>query len=578
MQAYDKAGSRFNRAKEKIKVIRAQLNENDRILIVPAQQPEQILNDSLQLASLAVSYGAVDWRNCLKIANNYFQMNPNYNKDLFIVSDFQFHESLFKSALAELKEVKIYLINIHDHSINNVSIDSLMIRNKIFEIGKTMNLDVIVRNSSPDRIDNTELHLFIDQQRMAYQKFSLQALERRIITLSCQIKSSPKLEGYVELSDDDLNGDNRYYFALTLPDSIRVLVVDESRSLYLETAFKSIERNTSIRVTREKYSSWAGKRFEHFQVLFLSDFAGIPAVLLNRLNAFLSQGGSLILMPGERIEIPEFKSLCNQLNLDIFPSELKEVSPDGDFYSLKSGDWQQPVFSDIFRNEYTDLSNPGFSKYFKISPGSSTDVLISFNTGDPFVLNVTRDRRSIFIICSYIDDHWTDFQFKGTFLPLLLRLLLMGATNVDQLNQTLTIGQSAPLRFILPEDFRELFLKSTEGDITKIITPLSSTGIILDPRSIRVPGNYKLYSDAHELSTLSVNACTRALVPPFINTQQLIDSLDTAYLIPEDSDLVKIINENRTGIELFNALILLVFLTIFLEIVLIKSIEGTKIF
>lgn len=578
MQAYDKAGSRFKRAKDKIALIRSQFNENDNVLIFPAQQPEKILTDSIQLAALPFAYCGADWNRSLQTAEEYFLAKPNFNRDLFIISDFQFHESLLAPALQKLKNIKIYLVNIFDQSINNVSIDTLLIKNKIFEVGKTLNLDVSVHNSSPFPNDNTELHLFIDKQRLAFQKFSLQAFEKKNISLACLFKADQKLEGYVELSDDDLAGDNRYYFALTLPDSVRVLFVDDKNSPYLDAAFNSIETNTSIRFNREKYTSWAGKRFEQFQVLFLSNLVNVPAVLINRLKTFLEQGGSLIFLPGERTDMPEFNKICAELGLDFYLSEIKATSAAGDYYTLKSTDWQQPIFSDIFRNATTNLSGPFFYKYFKVISGAENDVLISFNTGDPFIVSVSDRQRSVFLICSYIDDSWTDFQYKGTFVPLLLRLILLGAANVDQLNQSLTIGRTAVFQFELPENYRDLYIKSADSEKIKIITDLNSSKIILDPHTIQIPGNYKLYTDAKELSTISVNAGTASLLPPYPELQDLAGSLPAGRLIQEDDDLAEIVRENRSGIELFNVLIFLVIITLGIEIALIKSIEGTKIF
>jgi hypothetical protein len=282
-------------------------------------------------------------------------------------------------------------------------------------------------------------------------------------------------------------------------------------------------------------------------------------------------------MPGDRLNLSEFNNLVNKLDLDFSLTERKETNAPGEYFSLKSGDWQQPVFADMFRNEATDLSNPVFSKYFKVIPGSNSDILITFNTGDPFILTASGNQQSVFLICSYIDDAWTDFQYKGTFLPLLLRILLLGASNVDQLNQSLTIGQPAVFRFNLSKNYGELFIQSAAGDKTKLIRAPDSEGIILDRQSIQIPGNYKLYSDATELSTISVNAETRGLIPPYLDLQDMIEGLDHCYLVKENDDLVKMIREHRSGIELYNLLIFLVIITLFIEIILIKSIEGTKI-
>jgi hypothetical protein len=121
-------------------------------------------------------------------------------------------------------------------------------------------------------------------------------------------------------------------------------------------------------------------------------------------------------------------------------------------------------------------------------------------------------------------------------------------------------------------------MKSADSDKIKIITDLHSGAIILDPYSIQVPGNYKLCTEANELSTISVNAGTKGLLPPYLDLQDLAKSLATGQLVHEKDDLAEIVRENRSGIELFNVLIFLVIITLGLEIALIKSIEGTKIF
>jgi hypothetical protein len=577
MQAYDKAGSRFNRAKDKLISLRSAFNTTDNVVVFSAHEPENTLTDSVQIAAVSCSYGRVDWQQCLEMARQHFQNHPNYNQDLFIISDFQFHYPAFESALAKLESIRIHLLNIFNQRINNISIDSLLIKNKIFEVGKPLNIDVMVHNSSPYQNDNIELHLFINGQRHAYQKFNLQAAEIKTIALSCQLKGDSQLVGYVELNDDDLPADNRYYFSLNLPDSIHVLYVDDSISSHFDAALNALELNTNIRITREKYVSWAGKRFDHFQIIFLSNLATVPAVLLNRLKSFLDQGGSLILMPGDRTDIPEFNRICHELNFNFTLSEIKTVSQNGEYYSLRASDWNQPIFSDMFRKSATDLSNPIFTKYFKIRPGTSNEILLSFNTGDPFILNSPSNKRSVFLICSYIDDPWTDFQYKGTFLPLLLRMLLLAATNADYLNQSLVIDQPMFLRIKVPENAQELSITSSAGEKTKIINPLNNSRIVLDNHILSLPGNYTLYCDNQELSTISVNADTRSLIPPYINLDILHRDIPNLNILNENDDLIQSVTEQRAGIELFNLLILLVLVTLLAETGLIKLIEGGKI-
>jgi len=577
MQVYDKSGNRFNRAKEKLMQIRAQYTDTDQILVLPAQDPERILSDSAAISTLLCSYTVADWRYSVEIAYRYFISHPNINKDLYILSDFQFHDPSFPETLKQLENIRLHLVHILHGMTTNISIDTVMIRNKIFETGQPVHLDVSLHNSSNVRCDDRDIHLFLQEQRIAYQKVSLEPLESKIIPLSFQLKNDQKLQGYVELGDDDLLADNRYYFAVQVPDQINVLFVEDQISQYFDAALNSIDLNTNLNITREKYTSWARQRFDDFQILFLSNLETLSPVLIQRLGTYSEQGGCIIFMPGDKTDISEFNRLCRNLNFNIQLNSIRQVAQSEEYFTLYPENWNQPVFSDIFRNTAVDLSNPHFYKYFQIHSDADYERILSFNTHEPFILRTINGNRSMFLITSSIDDLWTDLHYKGIFLPLMVRIFFLGSANPNRLNQSISISQEMLVHLKPPKNYRDFFIQSSDGIKNKIITRTRGAEIIFDLHTITTPGNYKLFADADELLTVAVNANPRSLIPPFIELKHVSSLSDHIDLIPENDDLSKIIDEQRSGTELGKFLVLLAVTILFLEIILVKKIEGQKI-
>jgi hypothetical protein len=577
MQGYDKAGNRFLRAREKGRLIRAQYRDTDRILIFSSQNPENILMDSVSIQALSCSYTSADWRYSIETARRFFISNPNINQDLFILSDFQFNDPFFSDALKSVEPARTHLVQIRDGKSANVSIDSMVIRNKIFEIGKPVQMDVSVHNSSGTRWDDMEIHLFLNDQRAAYQKVSLDPLENRVIPLSFLLRNNQRLQGYVEISDDDLLADNRYYFAVPVPDQLKVLFVENETYPYFDAALNTIDLHTNLKITREKYMSWARQPFDDFQILFLSNPSMVSPVLIQRLATYLDQGGCLFLMPGDKNEIPAFNQICQNLDFSIRLTSIREVAQREEFFTLNNENWNQPLFKDIFRNTAGDLSHPQFYKYFQVQTGGGYEEILTFNTHDPFILRSFRESGSVYLITSRMEDAWTDLHYKGIFLPLMVRLFLLGATNSSRLSQSMNISHHMTMYLKPPKNYRDFFILSSDGNKNKIINQARGSGITIDLETISNPGIYTLLADMEELMAIPVNADTRSLRPPFINPDNLSGKTNHLHLVTEKEDLAEMIHGQRTGIELGKLFFLLAVTVLFLELWLVKKTEGQKV-
>jgi hypothetical protein len=179
MHRYDKSGQRFNRAKSKAKTLLSQFDSDDKIFIMTTTNPDQLVGSNNILENIECSYKNSNWNLTLAHAMTLLDKYKNFNLELYIISDFQFKDKSFISNLDKYHGIRTYLIQVNSGEVVNVSIDSINIKSKIFEINKPILFDVFLSNTSREEINDLELHLFINEQRISYRTLDLRPLEKK---------------------------------------------------------------------------------------------------------------------------------------------------------------------------------------------------------------------------------------------------------------------------------------------------------------------------------------------------------------------------------------------------------------
>jgi len=573
MLRYDNSGQRFKRAKDKLNAVLNEFNSEDDVFVLTTHKPDKILTDIGSIHNLQCFYGNSKWLESLTHSIKLFDEHPNINKELIIISDFQFTNKNFEQILPQIPDVSIYLFQINSGEIINVSIDSLVIVNKIFEINKTIKLNVFVRNSSQDLVRDIELHLFIDDKRVAHQTFDLESQEKKVIPLSFQSKKYGKHQGYIEISDDDLMADNRFFFTIDIPAEINVLFVDDTPSSYILSAFSSINANSNINITTEHYSSWARQSFNDYNIIFISNPTILTAILLDRIKIFMDQGGTLIFMPGEETTINDLNKLLHKLRFDIDFRRLISSSSAEEYYTIKKPDIQHPMFEGLFVQEPVSFSQPKFFKYYEIAPRFAGEAVLSLNNNAPFLIYSHNQNGSLYILASYIDTDWSDLQYKGIFLPLLLRLFYFAAIN---LNTNFDSSPDDEIIYTLDKEIGqgEYHIVHAEGELQKIVPePIGSKSVFIIDQ-LNQPGNYTLMSGKDNVATFSINVDTRSLLSSTKDLKIHLSNNENITIFEEQENIEKILQLARYGQEIWQHLVILTLLISVIELIIIKKIEG----
>ena len=366
MSRYDEKGSLYIRAQSILTRLIEKFNSEDEIYIIRSGSPNKISNLQSALSEPNVSYVHGKWSTAFKEAKKLFAEHPNFNQELHIISDFQFHEETFNSQFADLSTVRVYLIQIGSETVSNTGIKNVEIKNQIFEANKPIQLDAQIISLSPDEVEPVEIHLFINQQRVAHQNISIEPMMTKSIPLSFSPKSPGNLSGYVEINDDDLLADNRYYFALNIPAVIKLLYVDDLPSVFLKAALTSLADQSNVQVTVERYNSWARQNLLNYDVVALSNLSELNTAGANRLRKYLEDGGALVLIPGISTTPKDFNKFASSIGLSVMIKNLMRSADRNEFFNLKQPNLSHPLFSGLFRTSEPEIVKPKFYQYFKL--------------------------------------------------------------------------------------------------------------------------------------------------------------------------------------------------------------------
>ena len=574
MLSFDSKGNRFIRAKEQSIKLSGQLGTNNQLFIFTTGQYRNVITNPGEIDHLKECYSRGEWDHVFFKARELYNEYVNYNKELFIISDFQFNNRQFKEKLADFKDVQIYLIKIGHQPTMNVKIDTVIMKSHLLEKNKNINMEVEIENLSPKNEAEIDVDLFVNDQRVNHKKITLDPAGRLTADLNFQSKLYGIHKGYVEISDDDLLADNRYYFNFTIPEKIEVLFIDDHPSSFLNNALQTISENTNVSIKTATYKSWAKYNLNQFHVIFLSNINTLQPSLVNGLIEFLNQKGSMIICPGMQTIPTDFNNAFKKINPEIKLLELKQSENKNNYYTFKKLNYNHPLFAGLYRTSTPEIAEPVFYRYFSIYPSQNGESIISFNNNHPFLFRYDTHSGSVYLLTSYFDEQWNDLPLKGIFSPLLLRLFYLGASTAAQLNRPVQIGEEYIFIYNQILNKNEYVLETPGGEMNRIVPEPYEHSLIFKLNQFNIPGQYLLYADRENFTVISANISSHSIQLPYLDLDQLKTEIPYLTIFSENQYSAEDIYEARMGKELWKIFILIAIIFLFIEIILVKKVEG----
>ena len=294
----------------------------------------------------------------IKTANT-FDKNTNALKNSVILSDFQ----SLRSAQVSKKQSdsEFHYITYKPVNTFNFSIDTLYFRN-------TSGNPQLFFSVSASSLTEQSLPVSIYDGENLLGKFSLAFENEAKKEYSFNLETAVVENGRIEIEDTGLAYDNVFYFSIEKPDPVKVLVVSEDNTGYLNRIFEGDNFDyNQVLLDNLEYSDL----YVYDQVI-LNQLTDIPESLTLSLQNAIDEGISIGIIPGINSNTISYNALFKILN---FKPYTKSKTED---IKLTTINFDHPVFKNVFTDRVDNFDYPTFESYFEIF---SENNMLSFSNG-----------------------------------------------------------------------------------------------------------------------------------------------------------------------------------------------------
>lgn len=612
MSVVDAKGSYLNQAKAAIKELLGQLQEGDdaALVLVSDQSNDEIKTTTnladfqKQIDEVKISDASGYLNSAIIKAAKIVLQSQNFNKEIYILSDFQQGRLADKGSLSDLSQllndkVRIYSFDFAGKDVFNIGIDNLKLNTQIFEINKPVDFAATVTNYSSQSVSNLVVSLFINGERSAQQSVSLNAGESKIVSLEAPVNASGYVDAFTEIEDDEILQDNKRFVDFYIPKEIPVLMLtdDPSDSRFVNfalTAANSSNGNDggSLKITQRNLSEAGSINLSQYDVIAIIGSENLSGGL-DRLNSFVDNGGSILLMPGSKSTLQSYQKITSGLNIPSPIAAVGNVNSTTNEFKFDKIDFNHPVFQDIFTNkEKKNVESPSIYYYFKINPQGKGENIISLADGSSFLSEYKAGKGKIFLFNTAPILSWSSFPVKSIFAPLMNKSIYYLASK-DQSENNYLAGSTVLID-----------LKNNTSPQIKIVRPDKSEDFInlqdqpdknyYEYKKTDLAGNYKVYSGSGTstnqkslINEFSVNVDPLESVTKYISTNEFESYLKQVnfkgkYIkVDKNEDPAKVVLQSRFGSELWRYFLLIAIILAIVEMTVARNakkelIEATK--
>jgi len=601
MSVIDANGSYLNQAKETIRELINNLQEGDEacLILVSGKNNDEIKASSNlkeiidRIAEVEPAYTSGLINTAVVKAAEVLSESENFNKEIYIFSDFQESRITEKGSVSDLSQlltenVKIYTFNYSGKSVYNAGIDKIDVESQIFEKDKPVAFSITVTNYSSDDINNLVVSLFVNSERKAQQSLNLPAGSSSVITLEALLNQTGYNEVFAEIEDDEILHDNRRYTTVFIPEKIPLIIFYdiESDTRFVELALTSsgsseiFSENNSGEISKRNLSQLSSVNLNRYDVIFIIGSENFNDA--QQLNDFVNNGGGLFIFPGSNSTEQNFNNLLSSLNLPPVQGSFGKAEDKENVVNFEKTEFMHPLFQNIFTEGVKKkIESPDIFHHFRASTGGRGTPIITLMNGSFFLAEFQSGSGKVLVSTSAPILSWSDFPLKGIFPPLINKSVFYLAS-----------GNRAEKSFLAGETiFANISNRSVSG--LKIEKPSPQTDDVIEEfikpegaaadnfsySNTDFTGILKVYTGNELIEKIPVNHNPLESIVNstkenlFENYLSEINFKGTHINISKDQNPVEVILQARFGSELWKLFLFAAILTAIIEMLVARNMK-----
>jgi hypothetical protein len=498
-------------------------------------------------------------------------------REVFLLSDFQRNFLPEASTLNADSALRIYFAPIKANAISNLYIDSVWLDSPLRYQGQGMRLRVRVVNSGAGDYEKIPLRLRLNGVQRAVATLDIPAGRSGEVTLPFTAEESGWYAGMLEITDYPVTFDDHYHFAFEVRGALKVLrVFGQSPEPYLPALFRTDSSFvfSSQALMQLDYAALASQ-----DLIILENLQQFPSGLIAALQAFVDDGGSLVLFPGIAALPEDLNPLLRIFAMGSFGAE------DTSSTRLAGMNEAHPLLDGVFENtektgpERVDL--PEVRRHYPLL-SSAPDVLsvMQLENGRPFLLHKPVGHGQVYLFTSALAPEANQLARHALVVPLLYR---MGMMSRPVSEMAATVGQETVIRLAGLESVPEIIRVKhrIRGNVfIPEIRRAASIVYLHTHNHIREDGMYEVLEDERILAMAAFNYDRRESNLNYFSNPELeewIRMRDDALFQVLDfktASTVQALSLLNEGKRYFRWFLLAALLFLLTEVILLRFMKG----
>ncbi len=582
-------GSAYERAQHRVDGIFDLLGEGDDVIGVPFAGTAAPVSEAptadfdrvhKQLKDLPVSSAGTDAGQALETALAALRTGDNLNREVYLISDLRregFIKTVLPPATPDDAAATIYVIDVSEEGAFDFGVEDVKVGDQMIEVGSPFSMSAVIANYTDRPADRLLVSLFVDGRRVSQTETALPANGTATVSFSATVESAGTHTGFVEISADDNPLNNRRFFALAIPDEIRVLLASDyqsGRTAARLALSPTPQTNGRLQITEVDTDALLGENFFDYDCVIITEWRRPDQAVVDHLLRYIRSGGGVFAAPSVDADTTAWNDLIATPHFG-FHLGPNPAPPDPERYFVWDHfNWDHPIWSvykDVRRDRIPEIR--WFSIY-RTTGDPLGESLVDFSGGRQSISEVRLDAGKFIVSWAPPNVPYTDLPLRSAFVPFMQRLAEYLAADLTERRGDFLVGEP-----ILREPAAAV---SSNADI-QLITPdqvVERPNIEWAGRRIKVrvgprelPGVYTIADGDHPIDVFAVNIDPEESQPAKIDREEIERRWQGYNLVfvPPDASLASVVNQTRYGTEVRQAFLWAVLALIFLEMLVAGS-------
>lgn len=351
MQADGRSGRLFERS---VQELLENLPEDHQFtLLTNTEEYPAIKKQDLQ----NIEYSAIQpgLQNILLKAESKFTSNPESQKKLLLISDFQKGYTIPEDL--DLNNVEIFALQMEPERLGNIRIDSAYVLREAAGDKK-----IAVKVTASGNAENTSVSLFDKVNLIG--KTGVDFSENISQEVIFPLKERGSMSGVITIEDNGLTFDNELFFSINRAEPINVTSINAAEDEFLQRIFTAPDFNyKSFPETGVDYNALAAS-----EVIILNETEDISNSLLTSLQQKKSEDAIFIVIPSEEEPGSNLQIFLRELGINAFEnSQVQEKR-------ITDISFEHPLFNGVFEEEISNFDYPQVQTSYRISAQGSSVI------------------------------------------------------------------------------------------------------------------------------------------------------------------------------------------------------------